>query len=247
MPDDITQLKQEVAHLRRELDHVLRMLGQEENQADQTRPEFLLLDAEILSLRHRKDRMPLVLKAQEGGAAIYLNDSQGRARGVFQIDEEGSARFEIWNKDQQVVVSIGETPDGSGEIYIASPDGRPRAGMKASEIGGIVSTQGAKGRVGALVVGKDSGGAIVIADSEGRPVAEVSTSNQQGMIAVKRAGGETMAYLGCDGKRGLVVVSGENAKEAARLASDDHGGTLAFNDDYGGVKAVLPGKKIWDR
>lgn len=231
--------------LRRDLDRVLGVLGQQTSSPEETPAEFLLLDAEILSIRHRRDRMPIVLKAQEGGAAIYLNDAEGRARGIFQVDDEGSAHFEIWNKDQQMVVSIGETKDGAGEIYVASADGRPRAGMKVSDVGGVVSTQGPQGRIAALIVGRDAGGSIVIANADGRPVAEIAAAEGQGMLAIKRPDGAVVAYLSCDGKRGLVGVAGENAKEAAVMSSDDHGGALVFNDDYGELKATLPGKKLW--
>src|SRR5256885_13107909 len=117
MSDELNQLRREVARLRRDLDHVLRVIGQEEKLPQQPRPPFLLLDAEVISIRHSSDKMPILLKAEEGYACIYLNDNEGRARGLFQVDNEGSARFEIWNKDQEVVVSIGETKDGAGEIF----------------------------------------------------------------------------------------------------------------------------------
>src|SRR2546430_4917424 len=161
MADELNQLRHEVARLRRDLDHVLRVLGQEEKLPQQPRPPFLLLDAEVISIRHSADKMPILLKAEEGYACIYLNDNDGRARGLFQIDENGSARFEIWNKDQEVVVSIGETKDGAGEIFVASADGKPRAGLKVHELGGIVSAQNSAGQTNVLMLGKDQGGTFV--------------------------------------------------------------------------------------
>jgi hypothetical protein len=165
MADELNQLRNEVARLRRELDHVLRVLGQEEKLPQQPRPPFLLLDAEVISIRHSADKMPILLKAEEGYACIYLNDNDGRARGLFQIDENGSARFEIWNKDQEVVVSIGETKEGAGEIFVASADGKPRAGLKVHELGGIVSAQNSAGQTNVLMLGKDQGGTFVVADA----------------------------------------------------------------------------------
>src|SRR5207237_7018915 len=154
MEEDLDQLKKEVAQLRRDLDHVLRVICQEEELSEQTRSPYLLLEAEMISIRQTSDRIPMVIKAQEGSACIYLNDDEARARGLFQIDEEGRARLEIWNKKQQLVVSIGETNEGGGEIYVASPDGKPRAGMKASELGGSVSAHNSAGNLHALIVGK---------------------------------------------------------------------------------------------
>ena len=83
MSDELNQLRREVARLRRDLDHVLRVIGQEEKLPQQPRPPFLLLDAEVISLRHSSDKMPILLKAEEGYACIYLNDNEGRARGLF--------------------------------------------------------------------------------------------------------------------------------------------------------------------
>ena len=48
MTDELNQLRREVARLRRDLDHVLRVIGQEEKLPQQPRPPFLLLDAEVI-------------------------------------------------------------------------------------------------------------------------------------------------------------------------------------------------------
>lgn len=184
MEDELSQLKAEVERLRQNLDHVLRVIGQEEELPEQPRAPFLLLEAEMISIRQTQDRIPMVIKAQDGSASVYLNDDEARARGIFQIDEEGRARLEIWNKKHQLVVSIGETNEGGGEIYVASPDGKPRAGMKASEFGGIVSAQNSSGQPNALLVGKDEGGTVVVADANGRPLAEIATTDEKGASLV---------------------------------------------------------------
>ena len=160
--------------------------------------------------------MPILLKAEEGYACIYLNDNDGRARGLFQIDENGSARFEIWNKDQEVVVSIGETKEGAGEIFVASADGKPRAGLKVHELGGIVSAQNSAGQTNVLMLGKDQGGTFVVADAEGRPVAEITTVDGDGVVSIKGKTGYQTAYMGCDENRGLIAVLGKEANRRWR-------------------------------
>src|SRR5438105_13372585 len=184
MEEEVHQLKKEVAQIRRNWDHVLPLIGQEEELPEQPRARFLLLEGEMISIRQTRDRIPMVIKAKEGSACIYLNDGEARARGIFQIDEEGRARLEIWNKKQQLVVSVGETNEGAGEIYVASADGTPRAGMKATERGGIVSAQNSAGQPNALLVGKDEGGTIVVGDANGRPLAEIATSDEKGAMLV---------------------------------------------------------------
>src|SRR6185503_16501724 len=160
MTDELNQLRREVARLRRDLDHVLRVIGQEEKLPQQPRPPFLLLDAEVISIRHSSDKMPILLKAEEGYACIYLNDNEGRARGLFQVDE-------------------------AGEIFVAAADGKPRAGLKAHELGGIVSAQNSAGQTNVLMLGKDQGGTFVVADGQGRPVAEITTVDGDGVVSIK--------------------------------------------------------------
>jgi len=184
--------------------------------------------------------MPILLKAEESYACIYLNDNEGRARGLFQVDDEGSARFEIWNKDQEVVVSIGETKDGAGEIFVASADGKPRAGLKAHELGGIVSAQNSAGQTNVLMLGKDQGGTFVVADAQGRPVAEIATVDGEGIVSIKGKAGYQMAYMGCDENRGVIAVLGKEGEQAAALTSNEKGGTLVFFDPKGEPKAGLP-------
>jgi hypothetical protein len=159
---------------------------------------------------------------------------------LFQIDENGSARFEIWNKDQEVVVSIGETKDGSGEIFVASPDGKPRAGLKVHELGGIVSAQNSAGQTNVLMLGKDQGGTFVVADAEGRPVAEITTVDGDGVVSVKGKTGYQTAYMGCDKNRGLIAVLGKEGEQAVALTSNEKGGTLVFFGSKGEPKGSLP-------
>ena len=169
-----------------------------------------------------------------------FNDNEGRARGLFQVDEAGSARFEIWNKDQEVVVSIGETKDGTGEIFVASADGKPRAGLKAHELGGIVSAQNSAGQTNVLMLGKDQGGTFVVADGQGRPVAEITTVDGDGVVSIKGKAGYQMAYMGCDENRGVIAVLGKEGEQAAALTSNEKGGMLVFFDPKGEPKATLP-------
>ncbi len=242
MDDELSQLKKEVDRLRADLDHLLRALGQEEILPEQPRSPYLLLEAELISIRHREDHIPIVLKAQQGHASISFNDNEGRARGLFQIDDDGSARFEIWNKEQQLVVSIGETKDGAGEIYVASRDGKPRAGMKVQEVGGIVSAQNSQGQPMALLVGKDEGGAVIVTGADGKPLAEIGVNGDCGVVTIKRVGGGKVAYITGDKVGGGLAICNDHGDPAATLTGSESGGALVFFDDIGTAISSLPGK-----
>lgn len=150
------------------------------------------LKKEVSRLRYDLDRVLKMLhETRRGETAIFLNDPQGQPRGVFQVDEEG-AHFEIWNKQRQVVVSIGESADGTGEIYVAGADGKPRAGVKVTAAGGILSAQNPDGHIGALMIGKQDGGTIVVADADGRPLVEITATEGRGTLDIKQADGKQL-------------------------------------------------------
>jgi hypothetical protein len=213
MGDDLPELKREVARLRRDLDHILQMLGQEGD-----RPERHRVETGAVFICQGQEKFPIVLKSEGGDAAIYLNDSDGEPRGVLQMDE-GGAHFEIWNKQGQAVVSIGETKDGAGEIYVAGADGKPRAGLKVTAAGGVLSAQNPNGHINALMIGKGDGGTIVVADANGQPLVEIAAVGGRGTVAIKQGDGT----------------------QAAALSSDKSGGALEVFDHEGRPRQTLGG------
>jgi hypothetical protein len=208
MADDLPELRKEVAGLRRDLDRVLQMLGQETGFPDQLR--LLQLEVGTLSIRHSSGKASIVLQAEQGGTGVRLIDTEGRPRAVIEVDEDG-AHVEIWNKQRQLVVSIGETKDGAGEIYIAGADGKPRAGLKVTPAGGAVSAQNTDGHINTLMIGREDGGTIIVADADGHPLVEIAAITGRGTVAIKRTSGA----------------------EAAALTSDEGGGALAIFDNEG--------------
>ena len=179
------------------------------SQGDMMADDVPELKKEVARLRRDLDR---VVQMQKGQATRYLNDAEGRPRGVFQVDEEG-AHLEIWNKKGQVVVSIGETKDGAGEIYVAGADGKPRAGLKVTTAGGVVSAQNPEGRIGALMIGKADGGTIVVADADGRPLVEIGTVVGRGKLAIKQPSGSPVVVLTGDGNGGVLdIFDGEGRR-----------------------------------
>jgi hypothetical protein len=230
-------LRDEVRRLRQDLDHVLRVIGQEQDLPDQPRTKFLSLDAEFIGVRRDLKTLPIVLKAHDGYACIYLHDKNGRTRGVFEVDEDGSTRFEIWNKEGQVVVAIGETPEGGGEIVVAGSDGKPRASMRGKEAGGVFSAKNAEGQIQALMLAKESGGTFVATNAQGKPMAEMFGDENGGTVHIKEPTGRSMAYMSAAAERGVVSVFNEFGDQAAALASDDDGGAVVLFDSEGKIKS----------
>jgi hypothetical protein len=201
--------------------------------------ELEKLREEVRRLRDDLDHVRQVV-GQKSHACIYLNDGSGRTRGVFAVGEDGAARFEIWNKDGQIVASIGETEQGAGEIFVAGADGKPQAAMKGNEAGGTVSTQNAEGRIHALMVAKATGGTFVVTNAQGTPMAEMFGDETGGTVHIKEPTGRSMAYMSAAAERGVVSVFNEFGDQAAALASDEDGGAVVLFDQDGKIKPNTP-------
>lgn len=242
-PNDSTELQQlrdEVAALRRDLDHVLRVIGQDTDGPGDPRPRFLCLEAETIAVRDEPMNIPIILKAQEHSASIFLHDSKMRMRGRIEVNDEEGASFQIWNAEGKLVVSIGETEDDGGQACVADRQGKPRAGMKATDWGGAVSVQNTAGVVEAVMVAKEEGGKIMTTNAEGRPVAEMFGDKRGGTVCIREVTGQAMAYMSGAMERGAVSVFNEHGDAAASLSSDDFGGALLFYDADGKIRSSLP-------
>ena len=200
---EMARLRQEVERLRQDLDHVLKVIGQD--LADQP--------------------------------AIYLHDGEGRTRGVLGITENGMARVEIWNEAGQIVASMGETPEGAGEILVAGANGKLQAAMKGNEAGGTISAQNADGQAQALMLAKETGGTFVVTNAHGTPMAEMFGDEKGGTVHIKEPTGRSMAYMSAAAECGVVSVFNEFGDQAAALASDDDGGAVVLFDQDGKIKS----------
>jgi hypothetical protein len=231
------RLQAEVKRLRRDLDHVLQIIGRRQDVPDGQQPgPFPASVPKANGVRPGASSSPIVLKAGNGCACFYLHDNAGRTRGVFEVDQEGSAHFEIWNKEGKVVVAVGETKDGGGEIFVAGADGKPRAAITGSAPGGVVSVQNAQGQLQALMLAKETGGTFVATNANGTPMAEMFGDENGGTVHIKEPTGRSMAYMSAAAERGVVSVFNEFGDQAAALASDDDGGAVVLFDQDGKIK-----------
>jgi hypothetical protein len=214
----------------------LRVIDQQQELPDPSAKQARPPDPGVDDEERDRQTSPIVLKAHDGHACLYLNDSNGRTRGAFEVDEDGSARLQIWNIEGQVVIAIGETEEGGGEIFVAGADGKPRVAIKGDEPGGVIGVQNAQGVVQALMLAKQSGGTFVATNAQGTPMAEMFGDENGGTIHIKEPTGRSMAYMSAAAERGVVSVFNEFGDQAAAIASDDEGGAIVLFDQDGNIK-----------
>jgi hypothetical protein len=236
---ELTQLREEVAALRRDLDHVLIMIGQHPLMNEKKREKGLKFDARGISMRRSSHSIPISLGVRDEAAWISLCDEKMVTRGKLEVTDAG-ARLEIRNAQGEVVVTLGEGKDGGGEVIVCSADGKPRAGMGIRDNEGVMSVQNSEGRPMAAIHAKENGGKIVAANVDGRPVAFLTGFDECGTLMLKERTGAPMVIATAQGGSGVMSVMNEHGDNAAYLASDEKGGALFICDDEGEIRARLP-------
>ena len=239
MPDEITQLREEVTRLRRDLDHVLECLDQTDDPPDYPRPKLMKLMAGCVLIRDEAGHIPVWLCAEDHASGIYLHDHKHRPRAVFTIDDD-RASFELRNAEGKVILSLGEAPDGSGQIYVAEAGGQPRAGLRVHEGVGLVSVLGETGKALAMLRGDPQGGEIYAARPSHQPGVTIKSMPQGGLITVFEPSGQVMGFFSANTDHGVLSVYGPHGSMAVSLGADDEGGRVAVMDVDGNLKETLP-------
>jgi hypothetical protein len=124
--DETANLQEEVAQLRREMAMLRNKLGCDEE--DQKESDYLGFDAEVIGIRDAAENIPMIMKAHEGKASLWLNDKKHVARAKLEVGEN-AACLEIRNGQGNVIVAIGEAQDGSGMVFVFDKEGKPRGGF----------------------------------------------------------------------------------------------------------------------
>ncbi len=246
MPDDIPTLRAEVAALRvdlkaLQLEHrlLLRMVGVLPLDKDEPWPQYLSPEADCLAIRNSPLRIPIVMRADEDRAYIAFIDKNHRTRAELSIDDNGP-RFEMHNAAGELTFQLAEAVDGSGQLCVCSKSGKPRAGMRVNESGGVVNVIDDDGKPQAFLLGTPEGGEIFVVNSMHRAGAALKATPLGGQVTVNEPSGQLMGFLFGTNEMGMLSVYGPHGAMAATLAGSEAGGRLAFNNLEGDLEHVLP-------
>ena len=242
MPDETTQLREEVARLRRDLDLVLKMLDLTDYEHIAPKPpERLWLTVENLRVVSEDGRRSVMEMGCEGsGGVLALYDSKERCRAELRSDDFG-AELKLINADGKTAVLVN-VPNEHGQVGVFSPDGKGRAVIKSSKIGGVVNVMRDNGRPGVFMQSTEEGGKLGIVNrSEKDSVSLYTDDDGNGIVRVHEASGETMAALGASADSGVVTVWGSLGEQAVMLVGVEDGGRVLVCDEHGGPKAFFPG------
>lgn len=246
MPDDVTLLREELAALRAELQELrlehrqlLRQVGVLPRREGEPWPEFLSLEADCLAIRDDPMRLPIVMRAEGERAYIAFLDKNNRTRAELSIDETGP-RFEMHNAAGELIFQLSEAEDGSGQMCVCDAAGKPRAGLRVNEHGGVVNVLDPKGKPQVVLTGSTEGGEIFAVNAMHKASATMKATARGGMVCVHEPSGQLMGFLSADTETGGVSIYGPHGAMAAGMVATESGGAALFYDVDGEHRATLP-------
>ena len=246
MSDELTRLREEMSALHAELtelrrDHrqLLDRLGLRPDEEGGPTPPYLHFDAECIAIREDKVRLPIVMRAHEDHASIVFMDQNSCVRAEFIIDAAGF-RFETRNAQHELTFQLAEAADGSGQMCVCDGRGRPRAGMRVNEHGGVVNVIDPQGKPQAFLLGTPTGGEVMTVSPAHQASATMKATLEGGLFTVHEPGGQLMGFLSGNAQTGGLSIYGPHGMVAATMVATDAGGGIVFNDINGDFMAKLP-------
>ena len=239
---ELAELRAEVARLRREMNRVNDALDLPDPRDPEYEPRpYGSVEFGQMCVRHDKKRLPVIVYSGEDESGVFLYDAKQRLRGAFVIGDDDLARLEIRNAEGEVVVRIGESADKRGEIIVHEADGTPRAGLKVSDFGGVVSIVDEKGRALAAMTNSATGGQFFLTSPQQKVAVSLKSVEAGGYLSLHDISGRLMGFLGVTPVGAAMTLHSEQGDPAVTLGGiGAAGGTVVLFNEDGEIKAGLP-------
>jgi hypothetical protein len=245
--NEISQLKQEVARLRREMDELKQFIRYNPaGTGDDDKPEaaYLTIRCAIFQLAHPANPSLTqinMMGSREGGALIAVMGKDEKTRVLLQVD-----------KDVPEVSLFGA--DGKYGATMRLDKGEPELDLygRQGKLGVIMKVAGEeeRGQIGVCEAGKPravmqarttGGGGISVVHDDGHPRVAITSEPASGDILVVTPDMKTGVKISSDGlDGGFITVNRANGKAGIILSNVVTGGVVIVNDPQGKIMASLP-------
>ncbi len=225
---ELAELRKEVATLKQEMAELKRFLHIQRHPAKEpgtSAKMSLNISCSSLSLNDAMDErnMSKTLGGfwiEKGGPSFFLWGNDDRARAVLEVRDNKPALY-LYNDDLKPAVVA--TLDKTDHAYVAVLDhGKPRAALKATEPGGIVT----------------------VTHDDGFARATMRAEAEHGTVSVINADMKTVGELNAKcalGSGGALLINTPVGKPSVVITSTPYSGFMAVHDAAGKLIATVPG------
>ena len=256
-PDpELARLALEVADLRLQLTELKQFLRLERDETPARKAMSLHIRCSSLDLRHptapddvqghlsATDEGPsLTLWARATDASIHLTAVESPALHLFDKSGEEAAQVAV------------ETETGRGQMVVFD-QGKPRALLKSTDKGGVLSVVHDDGKVRACVISAAEGGEIHVVGAQGKTAVKLASNPEMGgfftvnnlegepraAVCATKAGGGCHIWRG-DGQVGIaLLVQPESAAVFVQTGDDHHSRVSLFSHQSGGSIRIYDAK-----
>jgi hypothetical protein len=242
---EIAELKKEVARLRKEMNELRQFIRyQPAGVDDEGKPEAAYLDIRctFLTLVHPSSpgQTRAMLHATDDGAYLSLLDKEEKARVTLNVEnnvpevllrgndlkmkarlllENDEPQLNLYGPEDKIGIQLRvESAEGRGVVGVCE-GGKPRAVMKATEIGSAISVVHDGGLTRMTMVGTPENGELLGITQDMKAGVKVSADGQNG---------------------GYITVNNALGKAGIILSNVDMCGAIIVNDKAGNIIATLP-------
>lgn len=168
LESEIVQKKKDLAALREEFDHVIRVEREDDGSICSSRVSADLFLSEVLVIRGEKGQALGMIGSDDAGPAISLFGEDEKAHVMLSVaGSTGSIR--ILGDKGETAIEMTED-DRHGQIVAFSPGAVPRAILKGMPTGGAIAALSPDGKPRALVHSINECGEIVVKGEDSREI-----------------------------------------------------------------------------
>jgi hypothetical protein len=248
---EITQLKQQVATLRREMDELKQFIRyQPPGTGDDDKPEaaYITIRCAIFQLVHPANpnhSLINMMGSRDNGAFISMLGADERARVLLQVEkdvpevslfaeggkyasslrfENGESHFAMYGRKGNLGVLLKVQDEAErGQVGVCEA-GKPRAVMQARSdgSGGGVSVVHDDGHARVAIISEENSGDVLLVTPDMQVGVKLSSNGMDGgLITVNRANGKAGVILSNIATGGAVIINNPQGKVLAALPSPD--------------------------
>jgi hypothetical protein len=242
---EIAALNQEVARLRKEMNELRRFIRyQPPGMDDDGKPEDAYLDIQCtfltlvhpgdpsrararlfadqegawLALMDKEEKTRLLLTVEKDETEFRLNGAGGKCKASLRLDKD-EPQLNLFGPEDKIGVQIRvEAAEGRGVVGVCE-GGKPRAVMKATEIGSAISVVHDGGLTRMTMIGTETNGELIGITQDMKAGVKISADGQNG---------------------GYITVNNAVGKAGVILSNIDMCGAVIVNDKAGNLIASLP-------